>query len=122
MRLWAIPSWRQNSAMLSSPRRFSRTMLILFSAEKCRPVALRMSLTAIIPEKVERLAASGATAGCARLALREVSVKDKEIRITGSKAVLARAAAQGLGETPPGVLSFVREWRPRQDSNLRPAA
>lgn len=54
----------------------------------------------------------------ARLAMREVSVKVEEIRITGSKAVLARAAAQGLDKTPPGVLSFVREWRTRQDSNL----
>ncbi len=53
-----------------------------------------------------------------RLAMREVSVMDKEIRITGSKAVLARAAAQDLDKTPPGVLSFVREWRTRQDSNL----
>ena len=43
--------------------------------------------------------------------MREVSVSDKEIRIIGSKAVR-------LGETPPGVLSFVREWRPRQDLNL----
>lgn len=51
----------------------------------------------------------------ARLAMREVSVKDKEIRITGSKAVLARAAAQGLDKTPPGVLSFVREWRARRE-------
>lgn len=55
---------------------------------------------------------------CARLAMREVRVSDNEIRITGSKAVLARAAAQGLDKTPPGVLSFVREWRARKDSNL----
>lgn len=33
---------------------------------------------------------------------REVRVSDKEIRITGSKAVVARAAAQGIGKTPPG--------------------
>jgi hypothetical protein len=46
--------------------------------------------------------------------MREVSVRDEEIRITGSKAVLARAAAQGLYKMPPGVLSFVREWRTRQ--------
>jgi site-specific DNA recombinase len=55
---------------------------------------------------------------CARLAMREVSVKDEEIRITGSKAVLARAAAQGLDKVSPGVLSSVREWRARKDSNL----
>ena len=57
-----------------------------------------------------------------RLAMREVSVKDEEIRITGSKAVLARAAAQGLDRVSPGVLSFVREWRARLDSNQRPLA
>ena len=50
-----------------------------------------------------------------RLAMGEVSVGDDEIRITGSKAVLARAAAQGLDNTPPGVLSFVREWRARKE-------
>ena len=54
----------------------------------------------------------------ARLAMCEVSVKDKEIRILGSKAALARAAAQGLDTKSPKVLSFVREWRTRQDSNL----
>jgi len=32
----------------------------------------------------------------ARLAMREVSVKDKEMRILGPKAALARPAAQGL--------------------------
>jgi len=53
-----------------------------------------------------------------RLAVREVCVKDEEIRFIGSKAVLARAAAQGLRKTPPQVLSFVQEWRARKDSNL----
>ncbi|WP_439543388.1 recombinase family protein [Hyphomicrobium sp.] len=56
----------------------------------------------------------------ARLAMREVTVTDQEIRISGSKAVLARAAAQGLDNAPPGVLSFVREWRARKDSNFCP--
>ena len=37
----------------------------------------------------------------ARLAMREVSIKDKEIRITGSKAVLAKAASRVLGKTAP---------------------
>ncbi len=54
----------------------------------------------------------------ARLAMRKVSIKDKEIRITGSKAVLAKAASRVLGKTAPAVLSFGREWRTRQDSNL----
>ena len=40
-----MPSLRQNSAMLSSRRRPSRTMRIFSSAEKCRLVARRMSLT-----------------------------------------------------------------------------
>ena len=42
---WAIPSRRHNSAMLCSPRRPSITMRILSSAEKCRRVARRMSLS-----------------------------------------------------------------------------
>ena len=41
-----MPSLRQSSAMLSSPRRPSTTMRIFSSAEKCRLVARRMSLTA----------------------------------------------------------------------------
>jgi hypothetical protein len=49
--------------------------------------------------------------------LREVIVRDKEIRISGSKAVLARAASRGLDQTPPGVLSFVQEWRPGDDED-----
>ncbi len=56
-----------------------------------------------------------------RLVMREVSVGDKEIRISGSKAALARAASDGFDKAAPAVLSFVREWRTRQDSNLRPS-
>lgn len=54
----------------------------------------------------------------ARLLMDEVSVGDQEIRISGSKAVLARCASEGLDQSAPAVLSFVREWRTRQDSNL----
>ena len=55
----------------------------------------------------------------ARLLLNEVTVSDQEIRITGSKAVLARAAAsKDVDLAAPAVLSFVREWRARKDSNL----
>src|SRR6476660_6336858 len=43
--LWAIPSLRHSSAMLTSPRRPSSTMRIFSSAEYCRRVALRMSRT-----------------------------------------------------------------------------
>jgi site-specific DNA recombinase len=53
-----------------------------------------------------------------RLVLSEVAVSDDAIRITGSKTRLAKAAATEMADTPMGVLSFVREWRPRQDSNL----
>ncbi|WP_409561755.1 recombinase family protein [Hyphomicrobium sp. MC8b] len=53
-----------------------------------------------------------------RLTMQEVSVGDKEIRISGSKALLARAASNGLDKTALGVLSFVQEWRARKDSNL----
>ena len=55
-----------------------------------------------------------------RLVMNEVTVKDKEISISGSKAALARAASDGLNEAVPGVLSFVRQWRARKDSNLQP--
>lgn len=58
----------------------------------------------------------------ARLVLSEVSVTPDEIRISGSKAVLARSAAKGVENSTPAVLSFVREWRARQGSNLRPQA
>lgn len=54
----------------------------------------------------------------ARLVMTEVTVREKEIRIKGSRRVLARATSQGLVITPPAVLSFVREWRARKDSNL----
>jgi site-specific DNA recombinase len=45
----------------------------------------------------------------ARLMLQEVAVTRDEIRISGSKAKLARCASTGAGDTAPGVLSFVRE-------------
>lgn len=54
-----------------------------------------------------------------RLVMREVSVGDKKIQISGSKAVLARAASDGLDKAAPAVLSFVRKWRTRQDSHSR---
>ena len=56
----------------------------------------------------------------ARLLMEEVRVTDDEIRISGSKSVLARCAAEGEAEPAPRVLSFVQEWRARQDSNLWP--
>ena len=81
--------------------------------------------SAITPAKIEKLAAllrdqlhngpPELRQAYARLTMREVSVKDKEIRILGSKVVLARAAAQGLDKTSPEVLSFVRDWRARKE-------
>ena len=54
----------------------------------------------------------------ARLVLNEVLVTPAEIRISGSKAVLARSAANGMDGSPAAVLSSVRSWRAREDSNL----
>ena len=56
----------------------------------------------------------------ARLLMEEVRVTDEEIRISGSKSVLARCAAEGLAEPAPRVLSFVQGWRARRDSNRWP--
>ncbi len=56
-----------------------------------------------------------------RLFVDTVIVGDSEIALTGPKAALAKAAT--LNEFPPAggmVPSFVREWRPRRDSNPRP--
>ena len=47
-----------------------------------------------------------------RLAMREVSVKDKEIRITGSKTALARPASGALEKSTPRVLSLVENGAP----------
>lgn len=83
----------------------------------------------ITPEKIEKLALllreklhSGPPdlrQAYARLLLNEVRVDDREIRISGSKAMLARTAAGGVAKTTPAVLSFVREWRavPGEDDN-----
>jgi site-specific DNA recombinase len=54
----------------------------------------------------------------ARLLLDEVRVSDEDIRLSGSKDRLAQKAASGQGLAPPEVLSFVRKWRTREDSNL----
>ena len=92
---------------------------------------LAMAEPAITPEKIEKLAillrdklhngSPDLRQAYARLLLSEVRVDDREIRISGSKAVLARSAAGGVAKTTPAVLSFVREWRARNDSNVRPS-
>jgi hypothetical protein len=74
----------------------------------------------VTPAKIEKLAAllrdelhngpPELRQAYARLAMREVSVKNKDIRITGWKAVLAKAAARVSTLSRPE-FSFVREWR-----------
>ena len=53
----------------------------------------------------------------ARLVMTEVTVRDKEIRIKGSRRMLAKAASQGIAGKSPAVLSFVREWYAQGESN-----
>ncbi len=55
-----------------------------------------------------------------RLLLDTVTVDHHSIRLDGSPAILEKLASRGLSKSSPEVLSFVREWRPREDSNLRP--
>jgi site-specific DNA recombinase len=89
---------------------------------------LAMAEPMITPEKIEKVALllreklhngpPDLRQAYARLLLNEVRVDDREIRISGSKAVLARSATGDVAKTTPAVLSFVREWRTRQDSKL----
>ena len=91
---------------------------------------LAMAEPVITPAKVEKLASllrdklhngpPDLRQAYARLLLSEVLVNDHQIRISGSKAVLARSAAGGADKTAPAVLSFVREWCTQEDSNLWP--
>jgi site-specific DNA recombinase len=57
-------------------------------------------------------------AGYVKLLVDRVEVGHKEIRIIGSKATLARAAS---GLAMPKVPKAEREWRARNDSNVRPS-
>ena len=82
---------------------------------------LAMAEPVITPDKIEKLAlllrdklhhgSPDLRQAYARLLLSEVRVNDREIGISGSKAVLARSAAGGVAKTTPAVLSLVREWR-----------
>jgi site-specific DNA recombinase len=83
----------------------------------------------ITPEKINRIALllrdklhnGPSESGRPLLAcLWTTSITDEEIRISGPKAVLARPALDGMEQATPGVLSFVREWRTRRDSNPWP--
>jgi site-specific DNA recombinase len=51
--------------------------------------------------------------------LDRIEIDERAIRIVGRKDILEQAIIAG-GAWSPGVRSFVRGWRPRQDSNLRP--
>jgi site-specific DNA recombinase len=53
--------------------------------------------------------------------LERIEIDEHAIRIVGRKDILEQAVIAG-GALSPGVRSFVRGWRPRQDSNLRPSA
>ena len=85
---------------------------------------------AITPAKIDRVASllkekllggdPDLRQAYARLLMDEVRVTREEIRISGSKAVLARAASEGPDIPAPAVLSFVQEWRTRRDSNPWP--
>jgi site-specific DNA recombinase len=82
----------------------------------------------ITPEKIERLIKllrdklfgpePDVRQAYARLVMSEVKVTKEEVRISGSNATLARAASHGTEIPAPAVLSFVREWRTRHDSNV----
>jgi site-specific DNA recombinase len=48
-----------------------------------------------------------------------VEVDDTQVRIMGRKEILEQAV-RSSGTIPPVVHTFVPNWRPRQDLNLRP--
>jgi site-specific DNA recombinase len=54
------------------------------------------------------------------LLIDRIEVDDAEVRLRGPKSALAAAASGELPKPSDGVPSFVREWRPRRDSNTRP--
>ncbi len=55
-----------------------------------------------------------------KLLLDNVTFDHHSVRLEGSPIVLEKLASRGPSNSSPEVLSFVREWRPREDSNLRP--
>jgi len=57
-----------------------------------------------------------------RMFVGQVVVSNTEIRLSGPITALASAAG---ADQPPDIImvpSFIPEWRPQQDSNLRPTA
>ena len=57
-----------------------------------------------------------------RLLIDQVVVEDGQIHIRGMRKALERAVVASAAGTRTGVPSIAREWRARQDSNLRPHA
>ena len=57
-----------------------------------------------------------------RLLIDQVVVEDEQVLISGSGKALERAVVATAAGTRKGVPIFAREWRARQDSNLRPHA
>jgi hypothetical protein len=52
-----------------------------------------------------------------RMFVHRVVVSRREVRISGPRSALAKAAGSEVPLPGPEVLSFVREWRPVRDSN-----
>ena len=57
-----------------------------------------------------------------RLLIDEVLVEAHQVQIRGSRKALERAVTASSAGAGAKVPSFAREWRARQDSNLRPQA
>ena len=52
-----------------------------------------------------------------KLFVDNVTISKEEIRVSGPKGMLAKAAMNDLPDMPGEVITFVREWRPVGDSN-----
>ena len=55
-----------------------------------------------------------------RLILDPVTIDHHDVRLEGPLVVLEKLSQTGASKSLPEVLSFAREWRAREDSNLRP--
>ena len=81
----------------------------------------------ITPAKLDRLAGAMRDAlktgpiefrrAYLRMFVHRIVVSRREVRISGPKTALAQAASSDVQAPGPGVLSFIREWRPVRDSN-----
>ncbi|MBK9080921.1 MAG: hypothetical protein IPL88_02015 [Rhizobiales bacterium] len=84
-------------------------------ADTHRSVA-RVAL-AVAPAKLAVLLRDRLREGAPELRQAYVRLVMSEVTVTGSKSVLAKAAAADAEILPPAVLSLVRKWRARRDSN-----